>query len=299
MACDAFAVRDVPQRRASSMDGYALATSEEPHGCSFELVGESAAGAPWQGGVLGENQALRVSTGAILPDEATRVIAQEQVEIVDGGIRVASDIHDAVFIREAAIDVGKGQLLAKKGQRVTPALASLLAAAGGDEIAVVRKPRVGFFANGNELVEPGVAPQGNQLVNSIGVGLASAIRSWGGEPVYGGIAGDSMQSLQAVIDGLLQQSVDFLVPVGGASVGDHDLVRTVFANRGIAMRFERVAIVPGRPTWCGTLDGLPVLGVPGNPSSALVSSALFVHAMLRVALGVSDTGELSTFTSSA
>ena len=291
LAKKVMAARSVPEHRTSSMDGYGVAKTSGLEGGEFRVIGESAAGHPWQGKTLKAKEALRVSTGAVLPKAIKRVIAQEEAEKLAGcEIRISKNIAGATYIREAGIDVKRDDTVLEAGTLLTPAMGSLLAAAGdlepspvGSLVEVMTPPLVGMFANGDELTEPGlkeVSP--GKQINSIITGLGACIHEWGGQPHYEGIARDNLKSVEEVLDKLLEVEVKYIVPVGGASVGDHDLMRQAFKKRGIKMRFERVSIVPGRPTWFGMLGKIPVLGLPGNPASALVSAGIFLRAMLQV-----------------
>jgi molybdopterin molybdotransferase len=169
------------------------------------------------------------------------------------------------------------------GRILTPEALSLAASAGITEVQVRKRPRVGVLASGDELVEPGETPGPGQIVNSIAPGLCALVAQWGGDPVYLGIARDDPADIAARLDGA--RNLDLLVTIGGASVGDHDHLRRVFTERGGRLVFEKIAIKPGKPTWFGLLDAVPVVGLPGNPVSAFVTARLVLRRALECRLG--------------
>lgn len=273
-----------PPFAASAMDGYAVRSADLGDTVSLRLIGEAAAGHAFDG-KLGPGEAVRISTGAVVPDGADQVVIQENTQC--HGDRVSTDQPAGAgqHIRRAGQDFEAGQVLLEAGHRLTPDALALIAAAGLARIPVSRTPRIGVLASGDELVEPGETPAPGQIVNSITSGLMALIRQWGGEPVYLGIARDTEADIAAKLDAA--PALDLLVPVGGASVGEHDHMRRVIASRGGDIRFSKIAVRPGKPTWFARLpEGQPsLIGLPGNPVSALVMARLILRPALQTLRG--------------
>ena len=224
---------------------------------------------------------MRISTGAVVPDGADQVVIQENTRRDDDRVMTDQPALAGQHIRRAGQDFKAGQVLLETGHRLTPDALALIAAAGLARIPVSGTPRIGVLASGDELVEPGEIPAPGQIVNSITSGLMALIRQWGGEPVYLGIARDTEADIAAKLDAA--PALDLLVPVGGASVGEHDHMRRVIASRGGDIRFSKIAVRPGKPTWFARLpEGQPsLIGLPGNPVSALVMARLILRPALQ------------------
>ncbi len=281
LARDIVASRNQPPGSVSAMDGYAV-RSEDIDGGPLNLTGESRAGGGHQGAIA-PRQAIRISTGALVPEGADQVIIQENVQI-DAGILTTQDApNPGRHIRAAGSDFSDGTVLLKTGTILTPAKVSLAAAAGYGGIPVVRRPRIAILATGDELVPAGETPGPEQISNSGTPGLSALIFSIGGQPLPLGIARDDPDDVREAL--AAAEGADLLVTIGGASVGDHDHLRRVFAEEGGQLAFEKVRVKPGKPTWFGLLNDLPVLGLPGNPVSAMVTARLFLVPAIRTLLG--------------
>lgn len=272
-----------PPFAASAMDGYAVHASDlSGQPVTLRLAGEAAAGHVFDR-ALERGTAIRVSTGAALPPGANQVVIQENTVLDDGTVTTSEPPRPLAHIRQTGQDFARGDTLLEPGRLLTPEALSLAASAGVTEIKLRKRPRVGILASGDELVEPGETPGPGQIVNSIAPGLAALVAQWGADPVYLGIARDDPQDVAGKLSNT--ENLDLLVTIGGASVGDHDHLRQVFADRGGKLIFEKIAIKPGKPTWFGLLDEVPVVGLPGNPVSAFVTARLVLRHALERQLG--------------
>lgn len=275
-----------PPLSASAMDGYAVTLEDvQSAGMTLHVIGEAPAGAPFTGTVKA-GQAIRIFTGGAVPNGADTVIIQENVTRNGDTITVNDPQDTSRHIRHAGIDFKNGDTLIPAGTRLGPSELLVTAAAGHGHVAVTRQPKVAILSNGNELAAPGEPLAVGQIVNANPTALAALIRQWGAIPQILPTARDSvdsiLDSLSAAID------ADIIVPVGGASVGDHDHMRSAFQQAGLSMIFEKVAVRPGKPTWFGARGDQHVLGLPGNPASAVVCA----HVFLKPLLGV-ETSRLS------
>tara|TARA_R110000868_G_scaffold102358_1_gene281862 strand:+ start:1015 stop:2217 length:1203 start_codon:yes stop_codon:yes gene_type:complete len=273
------AQRTQPPFDASAMDGYAVRSDDLKQGPnSFDLSGESAAGARHDGELLA-GQAIRISTGAPMPQGADQVVMQERARPEAGRVVLDDTCRPGSNVRKAGIDFKAGSILLPAGTRLTPDAIGLAVGAGLTALMVHVRPRVGILSTGNELVEPGEPTGPDQIVNSIAWALDGLVRQWGGEPVYLGIARDNRDDVRSKLD--MAAGLDLLVTIGGASVGDHDHLRQVFLESGGNLVFEKIAVKPGKPTWFGALGASPVLGLPGNPVSSLVMARLCLLPALQ------------------
>ncbi|WP_421789188.1 gephyrin-like molybdotransferase Glp [Hyphobacterium sp.] len=280
------ALRTQPPFNASAMDGYAVRSADltgKP--VTLSITGESAAGHASQRPIE-KDECSRISTGAVMPDGADQVVIQENCTRNGNSIMTAQAAEPGKHIRVAGIDFEAGSELLAKGMRLTPAAISLAVSAGIGQILVSKQPRVGILSSGNELVEPGAKTAPGQIINSLGPGLSALVEQWGGIPVYLGIARDDAEDVRAKL--AQATDVDLLVTIGGASVGDHDHLRRVFGEMGGKLWFEKIAIKPGKPTWFGALSETRVLGLPGNPVSAMVMAQLCLKPLLNGMLGRSS-----------
>lgn len=281
LGTDIVARRTQPPFAASAMDGYAVRARDLPG--TLKVIGESAAGHRFEG-TVGAGQAVRIFTGAPLPEGADAIVIQENAERSNDSVGVADAVAAGTYIRNAGIDFRDGDMLLKAGRRMDAGALSLAAAANCVDIPVVRKPKVALIATGDELVRPGSEPGPDQIVASNGVGLASLIVSAGGESLDCGIARDNEASMTAAFDEA--SSADIIVTLGGASVGDHDLVRRTLEGRGVTLSFWKLAMQPGKPVIFGIDDdGRRYLGLPGNPVSGLVCSQVFLTPLIGAMLG--------------
>lgn len=278
----ATAQRDQPPFPASAMDGYAVAGNAGP-GSRFTVMAEAGAGHPFDGSVF-EGQAVRIFTGAPVPGGATRVIIQEDVSRDGDTITVKPGADTASNIRPAGQDFRTGDSLAPR--RLSPGDLALLAAMNIPNVAVTRRPVVALIATGDELVMPGETPDPSQIIASNTFALAAMIEAEGGVTRILPIARDRREALTAVLTMALD--ADLILTIGGASVGDHDLVAAVTAEMGVARSFWKIAMRPGKPLMAGRLQGKPILGLPGNPVSAIVCGHLFVLPMVRALHGHPD-----------
>ncbi|QNL19649.1 molybdopterin molybdotransferase MoeA [Hyphobacterium sp. CCMP332] len=283
LAAPVIAARTQPPFDASAMDGYAVRSADlTGWDIRLDLRGESAAGHASHHAV-GAGGAFRISTGARLPAGADQVVIQENCRKAEGGITTAEAPHPGAHIRRAGIDFMTGDTLLEPGQSMTPAAMSLAASAGHSALSVSRQPIVGLLSTGDELVEIGAAAGPDQIINSLGPGLTALVQAWGGLPRYLGIARDDVVDVREKLRAA--EGLDLLVTIGGASVGDHDHLRRVFGELGGELFFEKIAIKPGKPTWFGRLGSTPVLGLPGNPVSAMVMARLCLKPAMDRLLG--------------
>ena len=280
-----------PWADVSAMDGYAVRQADIASvPVNFTVVGESAAGGSYAG-TLGAGEAVRIFTGAPMPQGADTIIIQEDTERAGDAVKVLETSATGRFVRPAGLDFKSGEVLIKAGRVMSARDIGLAAAANVPWVTVRRKPRVAIIATGNEVVMPGDALGENQIISSNSVMLSAFLKVLGADPLDLGIARDDTASLTRLIKSA--QQADMLVTIGGASVGDYDLVNQVLGQEGVDLGFYKVAMRPGKPLIFGRLGTTPVLGLPGNPVSVGVTSAIFlapaVHAMLG--LGSDDTSQ--------
>lgn len=282
------AARDQPPFAASAMDGYALRSAETPG--RLRVIGESAAGRGFDGR-LGPGEAVRIFTGAAVPADADAVVIQEDVERLEDGICVPAVVSGA-HVRPAGGDFqAEAQLLAT-GMVLDPWRLALCAAAGLAELEVHARPRIAVLSTGEEIVAAPARPGPFQIYDSGRPALEALIRSWGGELAFSAWAGDD---LGALVSSLGEAHADLVVTLGGASVGDHDLVRAAAERLGFSPAVQSIAVRPGKPTFFGRLgDGRILLGLPGNPASAMACAQLFLKPVLRAFQGAEPGPELIT-----
>ena len=273
------ALRDQPPFANSAMDGWAVRSADAPG--DLAIIGESAAGHGFEA-VLGAGQAVRIFTGAALPDGADAVVIQEDAVREGDRVKVpAAPVGDN--IRHAGRDFKAGQTLLAPGARIDPWRLSLCASAGRAEVSVHRRPRVAILSTGEEIVEAPAVPGPFQIYDSGSPALQAMVEAWGGEVTRLTGVRDRLEDVIAALKGA---EADLIVTVGGASVGDHDLVRTAAQALGLSLRVESVAVRPGKPTFFGVLgDGRRMLGLPGNPASAFVCAELFLRPILDAYAG--------------
>ena len=274
--------RTQPPFAASSMDGYALKAVEADLHAQFKVVGESAAGHRWNG-TLGAGQAVRIFTGAPVPDGADKGVIQEDVTLSGDMISITDDPGPKDNIRPAGVDFFEGMEI-EAPRRLSTGDVALLAAMNIAEVPVSRAPVVALISTGDELVVPGEDPGPDQIIASNTYGLAAMLERIGAHPRILPIARDTEGSLRTVLG--LTQGADLIVTIGGASVGDHDLVAGVAAELGMEQAFYKVAMRPGKPLMAGRLNGTPMVGLPGNPVSAMVCGTVFLTPMLNAMMGL-------------
>ena len=277
------ALRDQPPFANSAMDGWAVRSADTPG--VLMIAGESAAGHGFEG-VMAAGQTVRIFTGAGLPNGADAVVIQEDA-VRDGDKVSVPGAPLGDNIRNAGRDFRAGQTLLETGVRIDPWRLSLCASAGRAEVQVYRRPRVTILSTGEEIVEAPAMPGPFQIYDSGSPALQAMVEGWGG--VVTRLTG-IRDRLEDVIAALRDADADLIVTVGGASVGDHDLVRTAAKSLGLSLRVESVAVRPGKPTFFGTLeDGRRMLGLPGNPASAFVCAELFLRPILEAYQGRSPS----------
>ncbi|MBV8617117.1 MAG: molybdopterin molybdotransferase MoeA [Acetobacteraceae bacterium] len=272
-----------PPADVSAMDGYALRATDGTQGAVLEVVGESPAGHPFAG-ALGPGQAVRLFTGSVVPDGADAILLQEDATREAERVRVNEAVRAGRHIRRAGQDFAAGEAVLPAGRRLGARDIGLAAAANHPWVAVHRRPRVGVLATGDEIALPGEPIPPGGIVSSNAHALAALIRAGGGEAVVLPVAPDDRAAIAAVADSVT--GMDMLVTTGGASVGDHDLVVAGLRTRGLEVDFWKIAMRPGKPLVFGRLGPVPVLGLPGNPVSALVCAILFLSPALAALSGL-------------
>lgn len=282
LAKDAVARRDQPPFDGSAMDGYAVRDQDATPGTTLRVIGEAAAGHRFEGRV-GAGQAVRIFTGAPVPDGATRVVIQEDVTRDGDQITLGNRLDTKSHVRPAGSDFRTGDTL-EAPRRLSPSDVALLASMNIPEVTVTCKPRVALMSTGDELVMPGETPSPDQIIASNTFGLKALLDELGAEPRVLPIARDTRSSLEMGFE--LAQGADLVVTIGGASVGDHDLVGDVAAELGMERAFYKVAMRPGKPLMAGRMGDAVMLGLPGNPVSAIVCGYIFMAPMIRVMLGL-------------
>jgi len=251
----------IPPRDASAMDGYAVRLADvRAKASTLRVIGEAPAGSPFKGKV-NQGEAVRIFTGGAVPPDADHIVIQENAIRKDNLLTTTTDYETARHIRKAGIDFKTGDILINK------------------------PPVVALIANGDELKPPGYEVEKGDIISSNAAGLGALILSWGGNVMDMGIASDSVESILALIKAA--KEADIIVPIGGASVGDYDFMRTAFKEAGLNLVFEKIAVRPGKPTWFGTLGNQTVLGLPGNPASATVCAHLFLKILMHRADNIS------------
>jgi molybdopterin molybdotransferase len=278
------ALRSQPPTDVSAMDGYAVRSADLSPNVNLALIGESAAGHPFAG-TLGAMQAVRIFTGATVPVGADTVIIQENSSQSGTTITVTQVEKAGRHIRRRGLDFHEGDEGLHAGQHLHERAIALVAALGHADIAVSSAPRIGILATGDELVLPGDAFANDDIIASNHLTTAAIIKQAGGEVIQLGIAKDNVESLGAAITHARTLQLDALVTLGGASVGDHDLVSPVLQQHGLSLSFWKIAMRPGKPMMFGTLDNMTILGLPGNPVSSFVCAKLFLAPMIRKMLG--------------
>jgi len=281
------AMRDQPPFDASAMDGWAVPAE----GQELAIVGESAAGKGY-GQPLSPGQAVRIFTGAPVPLGADRVVIQEEAARDGDRVRVPAGKGAQHYIRPRGGDFRSEQVLLHTGERVDAWRLGLIAASGRAEVSVARRPRVVILSTGEELAAAGSAAGPEQIFDSGSPAIGALIEAWGGAATRLASTGDDIDVIAQAVE---QAGGDLIVTIGGASVGDHDLVKPAMARLGLALKVETVRVRPGKPTWFGRLaDGRLVLGLPGNPASALVCAELFLRPLLLAMQGADPAMTLST-----
>ncbi len=285
LAEDVAAQLTQPPFDASAMDGYAVRAADVAAlPATLRVIGRSAAGAGFRGRV-GPGEAVRIFTGAPVPEGADFIVIQENAEEAPGSV-IVREAAGGSFIRPRGQDFSEGDILLTAGTRLGPRELMLAAAMNRADLPVRRKPRVAILATGNEVVPPGSELAADQIVSSVPIGLAALIARHGGEAMPLGIARDEPESIVTLARA--GSAADILVTIGGASVGEYDLVATALKAEGLELDFWKIAMRPGKPLLFGRMGKQRVLGVPGNPVSALICAEVFLVPMLRKLLGAGE-----------
>ncbi len=262
-----------PPADVSAMDGYAVRAAEATEGARLGVIGTAPAGHPFAGEV-GSGQAVRIFTGGLVPPGADAILLQEDAEVAGASVLVKETVRPGRWIRRRGLDFAEGEELLPAGRRLTARDIGLAAAANTPWLTVHRAPRIGILATGDEIALPGDPIPPGGIVSSNAHALAALVRAGGGEPLVLPIAPDDSQAIAEAARAA--RACDLLVTSGGASVGDHDLVQSALGPQGFTLDFWKIAMRPGKPLIWGRLGPTPVLGLPGNPVSALVCSVLFL-----------------------
>ncbi len=290
LARDLVALRTQPPFANSAMDGYALrAADASVLPATLTVIGESAAGRAFGGGV-GPGEATRIFTGAPMPEGADAIVIQEDVKRDGGRIEVGVAVSAGDNLRPSGLDFLEGEALLSAGRRLSPRDVALAAAANHVDLPVRRRARVAILATGDELVAPGGTLGPSQIIASNNFAVAGVVEACGGVAIDLGIAADTMSALDESFRRAQPVEADVLVTLGGASVGDHDLVQKALTAAGMELDFWRIAMRPGKPLMHGRLGAMRVLGLPGNPTSSMVCSILFLRPLLMALHGEPEAG---------
>ena len=276
------AARDQPPFAASAMDGYAVQTAGLAPGARYRVIGEAAAGHRFSG-MVGEGEAVRIFTGAPLPQGAQHVLIQEDVKRDADGMIIVTEVDPKTHIRPSGSDFKRGEVIAAP-RRLSPADVALLASMNHPLVPVRRKPVVAVISTGDELVMPGQNPRDDQIIASNCFGLKALLEESGAAVRILPIARDTIPALQMVFEFAL--TADLIVTIGGASVGDHDLVAKAGKSLGMQQSFYKVAMRPGKPLMAGRIKDTPMIGLPGNPVSSMVCGHVFLTPVIRHMLGL-------------
>lgn len=289
---DVVALRTQPPAALSAMDGYAVRASDVARfPVTLKVIGEVAAGRPFAGKV-GPGEAARIFTGGVMPAGSDTVVIQELTSRDADSVTIQKATAAGRNVRAEGIDFARKENLLRKGHRLTDRDLMLAAAMNHPRLKVHRRPKVAVLGTGDELVPPGSTPRDGEIVFSNGFALAALARLNGAEVHELGIVRDRVEDIATAVRRAHDLNSDILVTSGGASVGEHDLVQRALAAEGLELSFWRVALRPGRPMMHGRLEGMQVLGVPGNPVSSYVCAFLFLVPLIRTLAGRRDIAHL-------
>lgn len=294
LAEDLASTRTQPPFAASAMDGYAVRHADlSADGTPLSVIGQALAGHRFHG-PLGIGQAIRIFTGAPVPDGADTILIQENAKRDGERITVLDVPAKGAFVRPAGLDFREGDVLLTKGCKLCFRDLALAAAMNHANLPVRRKPKVAILATGDELVAPGAVPGPDQIIASNHAGVAALVEDSGAQALDLGISPDDPAVMTNRVREALEAKADILVTLGGASVGDHDIVQDVLGNEGMNLAFWRIAMRPGKPLMAGNLGRTKVLGLPGNPVSSLVCALLFLKPLVGAMLGAVNETDMHT-----
>lgn len=278
--------RAQPPFNASAMDGYAVRyVDANKVGMTLRVVGESAAGHRFSGSI-GQGEAVRIFTGAPVPDDADTILIQENTKVVQDNIIEVTDPAQANrHIRLKGVDFDEDQMLLEKSRYLDYSALTLTACMNQSHVFVFQKPNVCVLATGDELVEPGGTPDENQIISSNSYGVTALCSNAGANVHDLGIAFDNMDDIKERVQKAIDSKADILVTIGGASVGDYDLVQKALVDMGMELNFWKIAMRPGKPLMFGKLGDMRFIGLPGNPASCLVTAILFLAPLVRKLAG--------------
>ena len=290
LARDLAAKRTQPPKAVSAMDGYAVRAGDLAQlPIKLKQIGESTAGHGFSGS-LGPKETVRIFTGAPVPDGCDTILIQENARVEAGFVEPLQSVASGRHIRAKGIDFAEGEVLLAAGTRLGASNIALAAAMNFAEVAVTRRPRVAILATGDELVHPGATIGADQIVASNSYAIAALVEAAGGEALDLGIARDDLSTIEEHISTARASAADVLVTLGGASVGDYDLVKPALAGQGMELNFWKIAMRPGKPVIHGRLGPMMILGLPGNPVAAFVAGIVFLVPLLRALCGDPDAG---------
>jgi molybdopterin molybdotransferase len=272
-----------PPADVSAMDGYAVRAADAVAGAVLRVTGAAPAGHP-HAGAVGPGEAVRIFTGGFVPPGADAILLQEDATAAEGAVTVNETVKPGRWIRRRGLDFAEGDILLPAGRRLTARDVGLAAAANHPWLAVHRRPRIGLLATGDEIALPGDPIPAGGIVSSNAHALAATVRAAGGEPLVLPIAPDDRDAIAEAA--AAARACDMLVTTGGASVGEHDLVQAALGPEGFALDFWKIAMRPGKPLIWGRLGQTPLLGLPGNPVSALVCAVQFLVPAIAVLSGL-------------
>jgi len=285
LARDVAAKRTQPPQAMSAMDGYAVRAADAAQlNAPLKVIGEVAAGRPLDR-ALGAGEVARIFTGGVIPNGADAVVIQEDTVASGNTITITEAASPGRHIRPAGVDFREGDVLLKAGHRLSDRDLSLAAGMNYPQLPVRRRPKIALLATGDELVMPGRTPGPGQIVYSNGYALRALARAEGAEVIDLGVAADTVEATTSGIRHAREAQADILVTTGGASVGDHDLVKASLEAERVQMAFWQIAMRPGKPMMHGRLGTMRVVGVPGNPVSSYVCTMLFVVPLIRALSG--------------
>ena len=291
LARDAVAALDHPPAPMSAMDGYAVKSADARVGAELTVIAEAPAGRPYMGRV-GSGQAVRIFTGGVVPEGADAVVLQEDVDAHGKIARIKQAPRPRENVRERGLDFHTGDVLLERGRRLSARDVALLASADFARLDVARKPRVAVVATGDELSRPGEPRAPGGIVASSTYAIQAMVREWGGDPIDLGIIPDRNEELAKLP--AATRGMDLIITLGGASVGDHDLIQSALSPHGFTLDFWKIAMRPGKPLIFGRLNASPLIGLPGNPVSAMVCAILFVRPAISAMLGAPSASLIRT-----